>query len=217
MPGDAGRVARSNPRTADFTDNVLRRALQQIIACFPVYRTYVDGSAPSDADRRDIDWALAHARRYDTALDPSVFDFLYGLLTCDLIAEPLSGFSQVAVTRVAMRAQQYSGPVMAKGVEDTAFYRYNRMLALNEVGGQPDQFSTSQSAFHYANAERAKRTPYAMLSTSTHDTKRGEDARARLAVLSECTKTGRNASPPGAAFCGPAIPARRKTRRQPQR
>jgi (1->4)-alpha-D-glucan 1-alpha-D-glucosylmutase len=185
---DAGRVARSNPRTADFTDNVLRRALQQIIACFPVYRTYVDGSAPSDADRRDIDWALAHARRYDTALDPSVFDFLHGLLTCDLIAAPRSGFSQVEVTRVAMRAQQYSGPVMAKGVEDTAFYRYNRMLALNEVGGQPDQFSTSIAAFHYANAERAKRTPHAMLSTSTHDTKRGEDARARLAVLSECSE-----------------------------
>ncbi|WP_020175396.1 malto-oligosyltrehalose synthase [Methyloferula stellata] len=185
---DAGRVARSNARTADFTDNVLRRALQQIIACFPVYRTYVDGSAPSDADRRDIDWALAHARRYDTALDPSVFDFLYGLLTCDLIAEPRSGFSRVAVIRVAMRAQQYSGPVMAKGVEDTAFYRYNRLLALNEVGGQPDQFSTSPTAFHYANAERAKRTPHAMLSTSTHDTKRGEDARARLAVLSECAE-----------------------------
>ena len=185
---DAGRVARANPRTADFTDNVLRRALQQIVACFPVYRTYVDGSTASDADRRDIDWALAHARRCDTALDPSVFDFLYGLLTCDMIAEPRSGFSRVSVIRVAMRAQQYSGPVMAKGVEDTAFYRYNRMLALNEVGGQPDQFSTSPSAFHYANAERAKRTPHAMLSTSTHDTKRGEDARARLAVLSECAE-----------------------------
>ncbi len=182
---DAGRVARSNPLTADFTDNVLRRALQGIIACFPVYRTYIDGGTPSDADRRDIDWALAQARRSDTELDPSVFDFLYGLLTCDLIAEPRGGFSRVAVTRVAMRAQQYSGPVMAKGVEDTAFYRYNRLLALNEVGGQPEQFNTSLAAFHYANAERAKRTPHAMLSTSTHDTKRGEDARARLAVLSE--------------------------------
>jgi (1->4)-alpha-D-glucan 1-alpha-D-glucosylmutase len=182
---DAGRVARSNPLTADFTDNVLRRALEAIVACFPVYRTYVDGEALNDEDRRDIDWAMAQARRLDAELDPSVFDFLYGLLTCDLIAEPRSGFSRVAVTRVAMRAQQYSGPVMAKGVEDTAFYRYNRMLALNEVGGQPEQFNTSIAAFHYANAERAKRTPHAMLSTSTHDTKRGEDARARLAILSE--------------------------------
>ena len=83
---EAGRVARSNPRTADFTDNVLRRALQQIIACFPVYRTYVDGSTPSADDRRDIDWAVAHARRSDTALDASVFDFLHGLLTGDLVA-----------------------------------------------------------------------------------------------------------------------------------
>jgi (1->4)-alpha-D-glucan 1-alpha-D-glucosylmutase len=183
---DAARVARSNPRTADFTNNVLQRALKEIIAVFPVYRTYVDGrTAPTDADRRDIDWAVAQARRHGAALDPSVFDFLHQLLTCDLVAEPRSGFSRVAVVRVAMRAQQYSGPVMAKGLEDTAFYRYNRMLALNEVGGHPDQFRVSLSAFHHANAQRAKRTPHGMLSTSTHDTKRGEDTRARLSVLSE--------------------------------
>ncbi len=182
---DAARVARLHPRTADFTNNVIRRALMQVIACFPVYRTYVDGSAPTEADRRDIDWAIAQARRRDTALDPSVFDFLHDLLTCDLVKEPRSGFSRVAVVRVAMRVQQYSGPVMAKGLEDTAFYRYNRMLALNEVGGHPEQFRVTPAAFHYANAQRARRTPHAMLATSTHDTKRGEDARARLAVLSE--------------------------------
>jgi (1->4)-alpha-D-glucan 1-alpha-D-glucosylmutase len=185
---EAAKVARSNARTADFTDNVLRRALQQIIACFPVYRTYVDGETIKDEDRRDIDWAFAQARRVDTSLDRSVFDFLYQLLTCDLVAEPRSGFSHTAVARVAMRAQQYSGPVMAKGVEDTAFYRYNRFLALNEVGGQPEQFSTSLTSFHHTNADRAKRLPHAMLSTSTHDTKRGEDARARLAALSECAE-----------------------------
>jgi (1->4)-alpha-D-glucan 1-alpha-D-glucosylmutase len=183
---DAARVARSNPRTADFTNNVLQRALKEIIAVFPVYRTYVDGSsAPTEADRRDIAWAVAQARRHGAALDPSVFDFLHQLLTCDLVAEPRSGFSRVGVLRVAMRTQQYSGPVMAKGLEDTAFYRYNRMLALNEVGGHPDQFNVSVSAFHHANAQRAKRTPHAMLCTATHDTKRGEDTRARLAVLSE--------------------------------
>jgi (1->4)-alpha-D-glucan 1-alpha-D-glucosylmutase len=182
---EAGRVARGNPRTADFTNNALQRALKQIVACFPVYRTYVDGSPPTDADLRDIDWAVTQARRRETALDPSVFDFLHGLLTCDLVAEPHSGFSRVAVVRAAMRAQQYSGPVMAKGLEDTAFYRYNRMLALNEVGGHPDQFRTSLGAFHYANEQRARRTPHAMLATSTHDTKRGEDTRARLAVLGE--------------------------------
>jgi (1->4)-alpha-D-glucan 1-alpha-D-glucosylmutase len=183
---DAARVARSNPRTADFTNNVLQRALKEIVAVFPVYRTYVDtSSAPTEADRRDIAWAVAQARRHGAALDPSVFDFLHQLLTCDLVAEPRSGFSRVGVARVAMRTQQYSGPVMAKGLEDTAFYRYNRMLALNEVGGHPDQFSVSVSAFHHANVERSKRTPHAMLCTATHDTKRGEDTRARLAVLSE--------------------------------
>jgi (1->4)-alpha-D-glucan 1-alpha-D-glucosylmutase len=183
---EAARVARSNPRTADFTNNVIQRALKQIIAVFPVYRTYVgaDGAA-TDADRRDIDWAVAQARRRDPALDPTVFDFLHDLLTCDLVAEPRSGFSRVAVVRVAMRAQQYSGPVMAKGLEDTAFYRYNRMLALNEVGGHPDVFRVTSPAFHHANRQRARTTPHAMLSTSTHDTKRGEDARARLAVLAE--------------------------------
>jgi (1->4)-alpha-D-glucan 1-alpha-D-glucosylmutase len=182
---EAARVARSHPRTADFTNNVIQRALKHVIAAFPVYRTYVDGNPPTEADRRDIAWAIAQARRRDTALDPSVFDFLQGLLTCDLIAAPRSGFSRVAVVRVAMKVQQYSGPVMAKGLEDTAFYRYNRMLALNEVGGHPEQFRVSPAAFHYANGQRARRTPHAMLASSTHDTKRGEDARARLAIISE--------------------------------
>ena len=84
-----------------------------------------------------------------------------------------------------MKLQQYSGPVMAKGLEDTAFFRYNRFIALNEVGGHPDKFGVTLATFHKANAQRAKRWPHTMLGTSTHDTKRGEDARARLAVLSE--------------------------------
>jgi (1->4)-alpha-D-glucan 1-alpha-D-glucosylmutase len=183
---DAARVARQNPRTADFTRNILYRALKEIVACFPVYRTYVDGATePSEADRRDIDWAVAHARRNETDVDPSVFDFLHRLLTTDLVAEPRSGFSRQAVARFAMRVQQYSGPVMAKGLEDTAFYRYNRFVALNEVGGHPDLFGVPLTAFHKANAQRAERWSQAMLSTSTHDTKRGEDTRARLAVLAE--------------------------------
>lgn len=183
---DGARVARQNPHTADFTRNILQRALREIVACFPVYRTYVDGAAePTDLDRRDLDWAIAQARRNEAGLDPSVFDFLYRLLTTDLVARPRSGFSREAVLRFAMRVQQYSGPVMAKGLEDTAFYRYNRFVALNEVGGHPDQFGVSLAAFHKANAQRAERWPHAMLATSTHDTKRGEDVRARLAVLSE--------------------------------
>ena len=183
---DAVRVAHQNPHTSDFTHNILRRALEEIIACFPSYRTYVDTEgAPTQADRRDLDWALAQARRNQTELDPSVFDFLYALLSGDLVAQPRSGFSRHAVLRCAMKLQQYSGPVMAKGLEDTAFYRYNRLLALNEVGSNPDQFGIAIREFHKVNAQRAKYWPHAMITTSTHDTKRGEDARARLAALAE--------------------------------
>jgi (1->4)-alpha-D-glucan 1-alpha-D-glucosylmutase len=183
---DAARVARQNPRTADFTRNILQRGLKEIVACFPVYRTYVDGAAaPAEADRRDIDWAVAQARRNETDLDPSVFEFLHQLLTTDLVAQARSGFSRQSVVRFAMRLQQYSGPVMAKGLEDTAYYRYNRFVALNEVGGHPNLFGVTLAAFHRVNAQRAERWPHAMLGTATHDTKRGEDTRARLAVLSE--------------------------------
>ncbi len=183
---DAGRVARQNPVTADFTRNVLQRALKQIVASFPVYRTYIDmDGAQEDADRRDLDWAMAQARRGDSDIDPSVFDFLHGVLSGEIVARPKSGFSRTAVLRFAMKLQQYSGPVMAKGLEDTAFYRYNRHIALNEVGGEPDRFGIAAHLFHKANASRAKNWPHAMLGTSTHDTKRGEDTRARLAVLSD--------------------------------
>ena len=183
---DAGRVARQNPRTADFTRNILHRAIRQIVACFPVYRTYIDAAgAPTQADRRDLDWALSLARRHEPEIDPSVFDFLARLLSAELVDQPRSGFSRSAVLRCAMKLQQYSGPVMAKGLEDTAFYRYNRFVALNEVGGHPDQFGVPLPAFHKANMQRARRWPHTMLGTSTHDTKRGEDTRARLAVLSE--------------------------------
>jgi (1->4)-alpha-D-glucan 1-alpha-D-glucosylmutase len=183
---DAVRVAHQNPETSDFTHNILRRALEEIIACFPVYRTYIDTEGtPTAADQRDLDWALAQARRTQTDLDPSVFDFLYKLLSGALVAQPRSGFSRHAVLRCAMKAQQYSGPVMAKGLEDTAFYRYNRFLALNEVGGNPDQFGVSIRDSHKANVNRVKHWPHAMLATTTHDTKRGEDARARLAALAE--------------------------------
>jgi len=179
-------VAHQNPKTADFTVNVLRHGLREVVACFPVYRTYLDfEGTPTEEDRRDLTWAMKRARANETSVDPSVFDFLEKLLSGDLVAEGRSGFNRFAALRCAMRAQQYSGPVMAKGLEDTAFYRYNRFVALNEVGGHPDQFGSNVASFHKANAQRAKRWPYSMLTTSTHDTKRGEDVRARLAVLSE--------------------------------
>jgi (1->4)-alpha-D-glucan 1-alpha-D-glucosylmutase len=183
---DAARVAYQRPETADFTQNVLRRAIREIVACFPVYRTYVDNQGtPTADDRRDLNWAMKQARADDTYIDPSVFDFLGALLSGDLVAQGHSGFSRHSVLRCAMKLQQYSGPVMAKGLEDTAFYRYNRFIALNEVGGFPDHFGTSIANFHKANLQRAKFWPHSMLTTSTHDTKRGEDVRARLAVISE--------------------------------
>lgn len=182
---EAARTARTNPRTADFTVNILHQALKRIVACFPVYRTYIDGAPATEDDRRDIDWAVARARRMADAPDASVFDFLQSLLTTDLVAQPRSGFSRQQAIRLAMKLQQYSGPVMAKGLEDTAFYRYNRLVALNEVGGHPDHFGIGTASFHHANQERWRRWPASMLGTTTHDTKRGEDTRARLYALSE--------------------------------
>jgi (1->4)-alpha-D-glucan 1-alpha-D-glucosylmutase len=182
---DLARVARQNPRTADFTHDLLRHALKELIASFPVYRTYISGEGIiDDSDQRDIGWALAHARSNDLERDPSVFDFLEQLLG-GAMWQPRSGFSRQSALNCVMRLQQYSGPVMAKGFEDTAFYRYRRFLALNEVGGAPDRFGTSMANFHKANAQRSRSLPHAMLATSTHDAKHGEDARARLAALSE--------------------------------
>jgi (1->4)-alpha-D-glucan 1-alpha-D-glucosylmutase len=182
---DAARIARSNRLTCDFTNHILQRTLKEIIARFPVYRTYVDEDGASEDDRRDIDWAVTQARKAADAADPSVYDFLHALLTTDLVAAPHSGYSRHAVVGLATKVQQYSGPVMAKGLEDTALYRFNRLVSLNEVGGHPAHFAVSPAACHAANAERARRWPESMLATSTHDTKRGEDARARLHVLAE--------------------------------
>ena len=139
----------------------------------------------NSSDPSDLDRALTQARRFDLNIDSSVFDFLRDLLSGRLTAAPKSGFNRTSALRLAMKLQQYSGPVMAKGREDTAFYRYNRFIALNEVGGEPERFGMSTGAFHKANAQRAQRWPAAMLATSTHDTKHGEDARARLAVLAD--------------------------------
>lgn len=182
----AGRIAAEAGHTADFTRNSLRRAIREIVAAFPVYRTYVDAaSGADDRDRTRIASAVADARTHETAIDPSVYSFIESLLTVDAAGSDNGGFDRADVLRFAMKLQQYSGPVMAKGLEDTAFYRYNRFIALNEVGGDPRRFGLSPELFHAGNAERAARWPRSMLATSTHDTKRGEDARARLAALSE--------------------------------
>jgi (1->4)-alpha-D-glucan 1-alpha-D-glucosylmutase len=183
---DAARVSRQNARTADFTQRILHRALRATVACFPVYRTYLDAEGRlSDADRARIRAALAAARELERDLDPSVFDFLEHLLTGALVSAPRSGFSRHAALRCAMKFQQFSGPVMAKGLEDTAFYRFNRLISHNEVGGDPRQLGDTVEQFHAGNQERARTSPRQLLATSTHDTKRGEDVRMRLATLAE--------------------------------
>ncbi len=183
LASSAARIAQSNPLSADFTRHGLRRALREIIASFRVYRTYIDEEGATTADREEILRAVAEARVANGDIDASVYDFLASLLTTDIVDEPGSGYSRQEVVVFAMRFQQVTGPVMAKGVEDTAFYRYMRFIAANEVGGEPGRLGVAASAFHEANRRRQKDAPLTLLTTSTHDTKRGEDLRARLAVL----------------------------------
>jgi (1->4)-alpha-D-glucan 1-alpha-D-glucosylmutase len=184
---DAARVARQNPRTADFTHGLLRTALREVMASFPVYRNYVDASGRyTETDMSHLGEALAAARRRRAPdVDASVFTFLGRLLSGKLVEGPRSGFSRVAALRCALKFQQLSGPIMAKGLEDTAFYRYNRFIALNEVGSDPQRIGRGVEEFHALNAARAESYPRGLSATATHATKRGEDSRARLAVLTE--------------------------------
>ncbi|BAU48063.1 4-alpha-glucanotransferase [Sulfurifustis variabilis] len=178
------RISESDWHARDFTLNALRDALRDVVALFPVYRTYVRGGRIAPDDRRYIEWAVAQAKKRSPAADVSVFDFVRRVLLLEGQDEQSPEYRD-AVLDFAMRFQQYTAPVMAKGLEDTSFYIYNRLTSLNEVGGDPRRFGTSVAAFHHANQERARRWPHTMLATSTHDTKRSEDVRARLDVLSE--------------------------------
>ncbi len=177
------RIASGNRFTRDYTAGGLRRALLEVAARFPVYRTYVTARGASAADRRHVEWAVGKARRASRIADPSVFDFLRSILLLEIKSERAE--RQKQIEEFVQRFQQFTAPVVAKGVEDTAFYRYPRLASLNEVGGDPRTFGFSLKAFHAANAERAKTWPHTMIASSTHDTKRSEDVRARLGVLSE--------------------------------
>jgi (1->4)-alpha-D-glucan 1-alpha-D-glucosylmutase len=176
------RIAGGNRYTRDYTASVLRKALVEIAARFPVYRTYVSARGVSENDRRVIDSAVNAAKHATRAADPSVFDFVRSVLLLEI---PPPGKRREEMLRFAMRFQQFTAPVVAKGIEDTAFYRYIRLIALNEVGGNPWRFGFTLAEFHAAAEERARRWPTTMLGSSTHDTKRSEDVRARLGVLSE--------------------------------
>ncbi|HET6725028.1 MAG TPA: malto-oligosyltrehalose synthase [Gammaproteobacteria bacterium] len=180
---DLNRIAERHWNTRDYTLESLTAALRQVVACFPVYRTYVDARGASADDRRDISWAIAQARRRWEGPEEDIFDFVEAALTADLVSETGSGYNRREVVHFAMKFQQYTSPVMAKGFEDTVLYRYDRLIGLNDVGGDPGRFGISVAAFHHANGERAEYWPHAQLTTATHDTKRGEDVRARLAIL----------------------------------
>jgi len=184
LAGEFHLLSMRNWRTRDFTLNGMLSALEEVIAAFPVYRTYVSRENPSADDHRYIEWALAQAKKRWRVEDRSVFDFLHAVLTGQP-ADPQLCDGADEVLRVAMHFQQVTGPVMAKAAEDTAFYRYFRLLPLNEVGGDPRRFGMSVAAFHHLTQERARSWPRAMVTTATHDTKRGEDSRVRLALLSE--------------------------------
>jgi (1->4)-alpha-D-glucan 1-alpha-D-glucosylmutase len=178
------RIALANRHTCDFTLNSLRSALSEVVACFPVYRTYISGSQVSPDDRRYVEQAVAEGRKRSNAADLSVFDFIRHVLLVEVNGGEPAWYAR-AVTRFAMKFQQVTAAVMAKGLEDTAFYRYNHLISLNEVGGNPKQFGTTLEEFHRANLERMHCWPTSMLSSSTHDSKRSEDVRARIDVLSE--------------------------------
>jgi (1->4)-alpha-D-glucan 1-alpha-D-glucosylmutase len=175
------RLAQRDPHTRDFTLGALRRALLEAIASFPIYRTYVTGAAVDPADRRYIERAIEAARSHDPSNEGSDYAFLRRAL----LAEHDDDAVRERYVEFAMRFQQLTAPVTAKGVEDTAFYRSVRLAALDEVGGDPARFGTSVEDFHRQNVRRAAHHPHALLATATHDMKRGEDVRARLAAISE--------------------------------
>ena len=173
------RIADKSPFSRDFTMDGLKEALKDIIACYPVYRAYANQQNVSQADRQGLDWAVNRAKKRSALPDRSVYDFIRRTLALQLDAPDLDTVDFVR------RFQQLSGPVMAKGLEDTSFYRYLRLISLNEVGGDPGKFGLSAENFHQIQIQRQAQWPHSMIATATHDTKRGEDARARLNALSE--------------------------------
>jgi (1->4)-alpha-D-glucan 1-alpha-D-glucosylmutase len=161
-------------------------ALKACIAAFPVYRTYLTERTmqPTAAERAAIGTAVQHARERAAKIPAAMFDFLESVLTLKALGR-LETDSAASAREFVLRFQQLTGPVMAKGLEDTAFYRFNRLVSLNEVGGDPARFGVPVEGFHNANVATAAHWPHTLLATATHDTKRGEDARMRINVLSE--------------------------------
>jgi (1->4)-alpha-D-glucan 1-alpha-D-glucosylmutase len=181
------RIAAGHYRTRDFTHTRLEAALRLFIIEFAVYRTYIGTAGASSEDRATIERAITAARARWFGADVEVFDFLRDALTLDLVAPGRAGYSVARVRRFAFKLQQFTGPMMAKSMEDTAFYRYFRLLALNEVGGDPSSPGLTPQEFHRRMKVRAAETPHGLTATATHDTKRGEDARMRVLAIAELT------------------------------
>lgn len=183
LAGELHRIAKRNRYTRDLTLNGLRTALIEIIAFFPVYRTYISDEKIDPNERNYVEWAVAKAKKIHQAEDPLIYDFIETTLLLGTGTDNNSYLKESV--NFAMKLQQYTGPIMAKGLEDTFCYIYNRLLSLNDVGADPRRYGVSAAAFHHANSERLKYWPHAMLNTSTHDSKRSEDVRARINILSE--------------------------------
>lgn len=165
------------------SDECLERALLEVIACLDVYRTYVSPRGIAAEDRSRIERAVADARLRARHVPPETFDALRSILLLESTGQPLS--RRTAALRFAMHWQQLTGPVMAKGVEDTALYNYLPLVSANDVGGDPGEPVVPTARLHAFLKRRWCLTPATMNATSTHDTKRGEDVRARLNVLTE--------------------------------
>jgi (1->4)-alpha-D-glucan 1-alpha-D-glucosylmutase len=195
----AGAIAAGHLFSRDLGADTLRRAIIELIAALPVYRTYIDTSGAHDKDRAILDKALATAKVSREVEDEEAIGFLGRILMLDFEGPE----EQAAALEFTTRLQQTSGPVMAKAVEDTTFYRFNRLIALNEVGGEPDRFGAPVVAFHAAMQERLSRQAAGLSATATHDTKRGEDARARLYVLSEMPRAWSQAVTRWTGFTAP--------------
>lgn len=178
------RISEQNRWTRDFTLNSLARSLQELIACFGIYRTYVQHGKVSIRDRRFIEDAVAQAKAHHPEMSEPVFDFIQEILLAENRPNSRTA-EQEAIELFIGKFQQLTGPIMAKAIEDTAFYRYARLVSLNEVGGSPAQFGNSPGEFHLLNRRRLPAFSHSLSSTSTHDTKRSEDVRARINVLSE--------------------------------
>ena len=179
------RLSEQNRWFRDYTLEALARAVRETIACFPVYRTYLEPGKPvSEEDRAVIERAVAAAKRRNPAIEESVFNFLLDLLLFRF-PENLDEEQRAAHAQFVLKFQQFTGPITAKGLEDTVFYIYNRLAALNEVGGEPQLFGLSVETFHQRNLRRERDWPASLLATSTHDSKRSEDVRARMLAISE--------------------------------